>query len=298
MKIQGSIVALVTPMNADGSVDLDSMRRLMDWQIAEGTDAFVIVGTTGESPTVNVDEHAELIRVAVEHSGKRVPIIAGAGGNSTAEAIVLTRYSKMAGADATLQVVPYYNKPTQPGVYAHFSTVAKATDTPVMLYDIPGRAGIPIAPETYRRLAEIDSIVAVKDAKADFGAATEVMATTDLHYYSGDDGLTLPWMAMGAVGLVSVTAHVAPNLFRALIDAVVAQDLVEAQRLHLELAPIVRATMGRAPGCVAAKEILAWQGVLGQPVVRLPHVLSEPEVLAAMREDLMTSSLAHTLKNA
>ncbi|MDU2146010.1 MAG: dihydrodipicolinate synthase family protein, partial [Staphylococcus sp.] len=225
-------------------------------------------------------------------------IIAGVGSNDTAHTIELAHRAEKVGVDGLLVVTPYYNKPTQPGVYAHFSTVAKATDTPVMLYDIPGRAGIPIAPETYRRLAEIDSIVAVKDAKADFGAATEVMATTDLHYYSGDDGLTLPWMAMGAVGLVSVTAHVAPNLFRALIDAVVAQDLVEAQRLHLELAPIVRATMGRAPGCVAAKEILAWQGVLGQPVVRLPHVLSEPEVLAAMREDLMTSSLAHTLKNA
>ena len=164
MKIQGSIVALVTPMNADGSVDLDCMRRLMDWHIAEGTDAFVIVGTTGESPTVNVDEHAELIRVAVEHSGKRVPIIAGAGGNATAEAIVLTRYAQMAGADASLQVVPYYNKPTQEGMYQHFRSIAEAVDLPMILYNVPGRTVADMSNQTIKRLAEAPNIIGVKDA--------------------------------------------------------------------------------------------------------------------------------------
>ena len=292
------LTAMVTPFAQDGSVDEKQVADLANYLVDNGHDGLVVCGTTGEYSTMTDDENERVFQIVKDTVGSRAKINAGVGSNDTAHTIELAHRAEKVGVDGLLVVTPYYNKPTQPGVYAHFSTVAKATDTPVMLYDIPGRAGIPIAPETYRRLAEIDSIVAVKDAKADFGAATEVMATTDLHYYSGDDGLTLPWMAMGAVGLVSVTAHVAPNLFRALIDAVVAQDLVEAQRLHLELAPIVRATMGRAPGCVAAKEILAWQGVLGQPVVRLPHVLSEPEVLAAMREDLMTSSLAHTLKNA
>ena len=278
------LTAMVTPFAQDGSVDEKQVADLANYLVDNGHDGLVVCGTTGEYSTMTDDENERVFQIVKDTVGSRAKIIAGVGSNDTAHTIELAHRAEKVGVDGLLVVTPYYNKPTQPGVYAHFSTVAKATDTPVMLYDIPGRAGIPIAPETYRRLAEIDSIVAVKDA--------------DLHYYSGDDGLTLPWMAMGAVGLVSVTAHVAPNLFRALIDAVVAQDLVEAQRLHLELAPIVRATMGRAPGCVAAKEILAWQGVLGQPVVRLPHVLSEPEVLAAMREDLMTSSLAHTLKNA
>ena len=266
------LTAMVTPFAQDGSVDEKQVAHLAEYLIDNGHDGLIVCGTTGEYSTMTDDENERVFAIVKE--------------------------AEKVGVDGLLVVTPYYNKPTQHGVYAHFSTVAKATSTPIMLYDIPGRASIPIAPDTYRRLAELDNIVAVKDAKADFGAATDVMATTDLHYYSGDDGLTLPWMAVGAVGLVSVTAHVAPMLFRELIDAVVAQDLVSAQRINLQLVPIVNATMGRAPGAVAAKEILAWQGVLGTPVVRLPHVLSEPEVVEAIRADLLSSTIAQTLKNA
>ena len=188
------------------------MADLANYLVDNGHDGLVVCGTTGEYSTMTDDENERVFQIVKDAVGSRAKIVAGVGSNDTAHTIELARRAEKVGVDGLLVVTPYYNKPTQAGVYAHFSTVAKATDTPVMLYDIPGRAGIPIAPATYRRLAEIDSIVAVKDAKADFGAATEVMATTDLHYYSGDDGLTLPWMAMGAVGLVSVTAHVAPHL--------------------------------------------------------------------------------------
>lgn len=292
------LTAMVTPFAQDGSVDEKQVAHLAEYLINNGHDGLIVCGTTGEYSTMTDDENERVFAIVKEAVGDRASIVAGVGSNDTAHTIELARRAEKVGVDGLLVVTPYYNKPTQHGVYAHFSTVAKATSTPIMLYDIPGRASIPIAPDTYRRLAELDNIVAVKDAKADFGAATDVMATTDLHYYSGDDGLTLPWMAVGAVGLVSVTAHVAPMLFRELIDAVVAQDLVSAQRINLQLVPIVNATMGRAPGAVAAKEILAWQGVLGTPVVRLPHVLSEPEVAESIRADLLSSTIAQTLKNA
>ena len=213
MNIQGSIVALVTPMNADGSVDLDCMRRLMDWHIAEGTDAFVIVGTTGESPTVNVDEHAELIRVAVEHSGKRVPIIAGAGGNATAEAIVLTRYAQMAGADASLQVVPYYNKPTQEGMYQHFRRIAEAVELPMILYNVPGRTVADMSNQTICRLADVPNIIGVKDATGNIARGIDLLRQVPEGFsvYSGDDSTALALMLCGAKGNISVVANVAPK---------------------------------------------------------------------------------------
>ena len=296
--IIGSMTALITPFK-EGKLDEQTYSKLIKRQIANGISAVVPVGTTGESATLTHDEHRVCIEIAVDAcKGTDVKVLAGAGSNATHEAIGLAQFAQAHGADGILSVAPYYNKPTQAGVFAHYQAVAKTSDTPIMVYDIPGRSAIPIEPDTYRRMAEIDSIVAVKDAKADFGAASEVMATTDLQYYSGDDGLTLPWMSVGAVGLVSVTAHVAPQLFRELIDAVVAQDLVTAQRVHLLLTPIVRATMSRAPGCVSAKQILSWQGVLGTPVVRLPHVLSEPAVVEAMRSDLRDSVIAHSIQNS
>ncbi|WP_311639585.1 4-hydroxy-tetrahydrodipicolinate synthase [Rothia aeria] len=292
------LTAMVTPFAADGSVDEAQTVKLAEYLVDNGHDGLVVCGTTGEYSTMTDDENERVFQIVKDAVGHRAKIVAGVGSNDTAHTIELARRADKVGVDGLLVVTPYYNKPTQAGVFAHYQAVAKTSDTPIMVYDIPGRSAIPIEPDTYRRMAEIDSIVAVKDAKADFGAASEVMATTDLQYYSGDDGLTLPWMSVGAVGLVSVTAHVAPQLFRELIDAVVAQDLVTAQRVHLLLTPIVRATMSRAPGCVSAKQILSWQGVLGTPVVRLPHVLSEPAVVEAMRSDLRDSVIAHSIQNS
>ena len=198
--------------------------------------------------------------------------------------------------DGLLIVTPYYNKPTQAGVEAHFRSLADSVDVPIMLYDIPGRAGIPIAPETLVSLAGHPNIVAVKDAKADLVAATRVLAETDLLYYSGDDGLTLPWMSIGAAGLVGVTTHVATAEYRRLIDAVRAQDLTTAQQLHLDLEPVVRATMTRAPGAVAAKTILMWQGKLPHDTVRLPHVRPTEAEAALIRADLEGSIVSGTIE--
>lgn len=292
------LTAMVTPFAPDGSVDEAQTVKIAQYLVDNGHDGLVVCGTTGEYSTMTDDENERVFQIVKDAVGDRAKIVAGVGSNDTAHTIELARRADKVGVDGLLVVTPYYNKPTQSGVFAHYQAVANSSETPIMVYDIPGRAGISIVPATYRRMAELDSIVAVKDAKADFDAATEVMETTDLQYYSGDDGLTLPWMSVGAVGLVSVTAHVAPLLFRELIDAVVAQDLVTAQRIHLQLAPIVRATMSRAPGCVAAKEILSWQGVLGTPVVRLPHVLSEPAVIQQMRADLQGSVIAQSIQNA
>ena len=240
MKIEGSIVALVTPMNADGSVDLDSARRLMDWQIAEGTDALSVVGTTGESPTVNVDEHAEMIRVAVEHSGKRIPVIAGAGGNSTAEAIALTRYAQMAGADASLQVVPYYNKPTQEGLYQHFKSVAEAVDLPMILYNVPGRTVADLSNETILRLSEIPNIIGVKDATGNIARGIDLLRRVPEGFsvYSGDDSTALALMLCGAKGNISVVANVAPKNMQLMCAAAIRGDVETARKLNNMMVPL------------------------------------------------------------
>ena len=292
---KGAGVALVTPMHEDLSINYEKLDELLEEQIAAGTDAIIICGTTGEYSTMTDKENENVFRIVKEAVGGRAKIVAGVGSNDTAHTLHLASRAEAVGVDGLLVVTPYYNKPTQTGLEAHFRTVADAVKTPVMLYDIPGRAGIPITPAVYRALADHENIVAVKDAKADFTAATEVMETTDLDYYSGDDGLTLPWLAMGAVGLVGVTSHVAPEHFRQLIDATVAGDLATAQKLHLDLAPVVRAAMSRVPGCVAAKQILTWQGILDSATVRLPHVLATDEEAALMRSDLEGSIIASTL---
>jgi 4-hydroxy-tetrahydrodipicolinate synthase len=240
MKIEGSIVALVTPMNEDGSVDLDSARRLMDWQIAEGTDALSVVGTTGESPTVNVDEHAEMIRVAVEHSGRRIPVIAGAGGNSTAEAIALTRYAQMAGADVSLQVVPYYNKPTQEGMYQHFKSVAEAVDLPMILYNVPGRTVADLSNETILRLSEIPNIIGVKDATGNIARGIDLLRRVpeDFAVYSGDDSTAMALMLCGAKGNISVVANVAPKNMHLMCAAAIKGDVVTARKLNDLMLPL------------------------------------------------------------
>lgn len=289
------LTAMVTPFSQDGSVDEKATAELATRLIDRGHDGLIVCGTTGEYSTMTDEENERVFRIVKEAVGDRAKIVAGVGSNDTAHTLHLTKAADRVGVDGLLVVTPYYNKPTQSGLVGHFSTVAQSTDTPVMLYDIPGRAGIPIQPDTYKVLAELDNIVAVKDAKADLGAASEVMASTDLQYYSGDDGLTLPWLSIGAVGLVGVTTHIAPELFRKLIDSFVEKDLETAQSIHRNLVPVIRAAMGRVPGCVAAKEILKWQGELENSTVRLPHVEPTEAEAAAMRADLQQSVIASTL---
>ncbi|MEG9247628.1 4-hydroxy-tetrahydrodipicolinate synthase [Arthrobacter sp. Soc17.1.1.1] len=283
----GSLVtAMVTPFTADGAVDFDATAALAARLVDDGCDGLVVSGTTGETSTLEDSEKEDLYRVVAETVGDRARVIAGTGTNHTSHSVEMARRAERAGAHAQLVVTPYYNKPTQAGVLAHFEAVAAASDLPVMVYDIPGRSGIPITTETMLRLAENPRIGALKDAKADFAAITRVLASTDLDVYSGDDGLTLPWMAAGAVGVVSVTAHVATRAFRALVDAAAAGDFAEARRVHFELDPVIRAVMTHIPGAVSAKEILHRRGVLPNAVVRLPLVGPEPHELEAVLADL------------
>ena len=235
--ITGSIVALVTPMHADGSIDYPALRRLIDWQIDEGTQCIGVVGTTGESPTVTVDEHCEIIRVAVEHTRGRVPVMAGAGANSTAEAIELSRFALKVGADCTLSVVPYYNKPSQEGIYRHFKAIAEAVDIPMVLYNVPSRTVADMQVGTVLRLAKVPGIVGLKEASWDIVRAAELIRDVPAGFsiYSGNDDSAIALMLLGGHGTVSVTANVAPGAMQALCAAALAGDAREATRLHLQL---------------------------------------------------------------
>ncbi|UVJ40931.1 4-hydroxy-tetrahydrodipicolinate synthase [Arthrobacter sp. CJ23] len=289
------LTAMVTPFTKDGDVDYRQAAELAGKLVDDGCDGLVVTGTTGETSTLTDEENLGMFRAVKEAVGDRAAIIAGTGTNDTAHSIHLSQEAAKLGVDALLIVTPYYNKPSQAGVRAHFEAIASATDLPVMLYDIPGRSGIQIAPETMIGLAAHPNIVAVKDAKADFAAATRVMAETDLLFYSGDDGLTLQWMAIGAVGLIGVTTHVATRRFRELVDAVNANDLATARRINFELEPVVRATMARVQGAVAAKQILKWQGVLPNSIVRLPLVEPDAVEIAIIREDLAGAGMDFTV---
>jgi len=235
--IVGSIVALVTPMHDDGRVDYDALRRLIDWHVAEGTDCVGVVGTTGESPTVSVDEHCEIIRIAVEHAKGRVPIMAGTGGNSTAEAIELSRFARKVGADCTLSVVPYYNKPSQEGIYQHFKAIAEAVDIPMVLYNVPGRTVADMQHETALRLAQVPGIVGIKEATGDIERALWLIkqAPEGFSVYSGDDGTAVALMLLGGQGNVSVTANVAPRAMHELCRAAVAGQARDAAALQMRL---------------------------------------------------------------
>ena len=240
--ITGSIVALVTPMHEDGSVDYAALRKLIDWHVAEGTDCIGVVGTTGESPTVNVEEHCEIIRVAVEQAAKRVPILAGCGANSTAEAIELAKFAQKVGADCQLQVVPYYNKPTQEGQYLHFKAIAEATggDLPVMLYNVPGRAGADMLHDTVLRLAQVPGIFGIKEATGNLERAQWLIKETPAEFsvYSGDDPTAVGLMLMGGKGNVSVSANVAPRLMHELCMAAIAGDVKRAMQIQFQLLPV------------------------------------------------------------
>ncbi|MCT1601807.1 4-hydroxy-tetrahydrodipicolinate synthase [Kocuria sp. p3-SID1433] len=289
------LTAMVTPFRADGSVDLDSTAALAQRLVDQGCDGLVVGGTTGEYSTMTDDEHEAVFRTVREAVGDRAALVAGAGSNDTAHTMHLSEQAQKVGMDGLLIVTPYYNKPTQAGVVAHFEKVADSVELPIMLYDIPGRTGIPLSAETLIRLGEHPNIAAVKDAKADLTEATRVMAESDLLFYSGDDGLTVPWMAIGAVGLVGVTSHVDTPRFRRMIDAMRADDLATARTLAYELERVVRATMTHVPGAVAAKQILHWQGVLPGHTVRLPYVEATQDELAVMRADLEGSVVQDTI---
>ncbi|MBU1224148.1 MAG: 4-hydroxy-tetrahydrodipicolinate synthase [Gammaproteobacteria bacterium] len=236
----GSLVAIVTPMSDDGALDLDALRRLVDWHIAEGTDGIVVVGTTGESPTVSYDEHCLLIRTTVEQAAGRVPVIAGTGANSTSEAIELTECAKAAGAQAGLSVVPYYNKPTQEGLYQHYRKIAEAVDLPLILYNVPGRTVADLSNDTTLRLAEVPGIVGVKDATGSMERAADLLrrAPKDFALYSGDDASAMPFMLLGGHGVISVTANVAPKLMHEMCVAARAGNLARARELNNALLPL------------------------------------------------------------
>lgn len=241
--LRGSIVALVTPMSPDRTVDYSALRKLIDWHIAEGTDCICVVGTTGESPTVSVEEHCEIIRVAVEQSAKRVPIMAGCGANSTSEAIALAQFAKKVGADSQLQVVPYYNKPTQEGQYQHFKAIAEAVDLPMVLYNVPGRTVADMAHDTVLRLAQVPGIIGIKEATGNIERAQWLIkeAPKNFAIYSGDDPTAVALMLCGGHGNVSVTANVAPRLMHELCQAATAGKAQEAMAIQLKLLPLHKA---------------------------------------------------------
>ena len=285
--IKGSIVAIVTPMHDDGSIDYDSYRRLIDWHVSQGTAAIVAVGTTGESPTVDVDEHGELIRVAVEQAGGRVPVIAGTGGNSTREAIELTDHARKVGAFASLQVVPYYNRPTQEGLYRHFRAVAEAVDLPVILYNVPGRTVADLANDTTVRLSEVDGIVGLKDATGDIPRVCDLLARlpADFALYSGNDDSALALMAMGGHGVISVTANVAPAAMAKMCAAALADDWARAREINRGLLPL-HLRLFVEPNPIPVKWALHRMQRIGGGI-RLPltqlSAQNQPVVLAAMR---------------
>lgn len=235
--LRGSIPAIVTPMHDDGSLDLPAFRKLVDWHVEEGTDALVVVGTSGESATLNVEEHILMVKTAVEHAAGRLPIIAGAGGNSTAEAIELTKHAKEVGAQASLQVVPYYNKPTQEGMYRHFAKIAEAVDLPVVLYNVPGRTVADMSNETILRLAQVPGIVGVKEATGNLDRAAHLIkyAPAGFSIFSGDDPTAIALMLLGGHGNISVTANVAPRLMSELCRAALEGDAKTARAIHLKL---------------------------------------------------------------
>ena len=287
--ITGSIVALVTPMHEDGSVDYPTLRKLIDWHIAEGTDCIGVVGTTGESPTVNVEEHQEIIRVSVEQAAKRVPIMAGCGANSTAEAIELARFAKKVGADCQLQVVPYYNKPTQEGQYQHFKAIAEAVgELPMYLYNVPGRSVADMLHDTVLRLAEVPGIVGIKEATGNIERAQWLIRDLPKGFavFSGDDPTAVALMLCGGQGNISVTANVAPRLMHELCVAAIAGDREKAMQIQFQLMPLHKQLFVEA-NPIPVKWAMARMGLMGG-AMRLPmtplSAANEPVVERALND--------------
>jgi len=284
--LQGSLVAIATPMHEDGGLDIDALRSLIDFHINEGTDGIVIVGTTGESPTVDVEEHCLLIKTTVEHVAKRIPVIAGTGANSTREAIELTKHAKALGADACLLVAPYYNKPTQEGLYQHYCAVAEAVDIPQILYNVPGRTACDISNETTLRLAAIPNIVGIKDATGSIERGTDLIlrAPTGFAIYSGDDATGMALMLLGAHGVISVTANVAPKLMHEMYLAATAGNTKEACAINAKLFPLHQKLFLEA-NPIPVKWVLQQMGLIG-PGLRLPLV-----PLSAQHHDVLRGAM-------
>lgn len=284
----GSLVAIVTPMKAGGALDLDALKRLVDWHIESGTAAIVVVGTTGESPTVDVDEHCLLIRTVVEHARRRVHVMAGVGANATSEAIELTAYAKKVGADSGLSVVPYYNKPTQEGLYRHFRAIAEKVDLPIVLYNVPGRTVADLSTETAIRLAQVPGIVGIKDATGNMERAADLVkrAPQGFALYSGDDASALAFILLGGHGTISVTANVAPRLMHEMCAAALGGDLVKARQINARLLGLHRHLFVEA-NPIPVKWAVSRMGLI-ESGIRLPLTPLSPEhherVLLAMRE--------------
>jgi 4-hydroxy-tetrahydrodipicolinate synthase len=286
--IQGSMPALITPMLADGQVDYPTLRKLIDWHVAEGTDALVIVGTSGESPTVTVDEHREILRVSVEQAAKRIPIIAGCGANSTAEAIALAKFAESIGADAQLQVVPYYNKPTQEGMFLHFKAIAEATPKlPVILYNVPGRTVADLQHDTVLRLAQVPGIIGIKEATGNIERAQWLIRDLPKSFavFSGDDPTAVALMLVGGAGNISVTANVAPRLMHELCVAAMKGDIATAMKIQFQLMPVHKNLFVEA-NPIPVKWAMNRMGLSG-PALRLPmtelSASQRPVVEAALK---------------
>jgi len=285
------LTAMVTPFTADGALDLDAAARVAEHLVDNGNDGVVVSGTTGESPTTSVEEDGRLLRAVVEAVGDRATVVAGVGTNDTAHSVALATQAGKAGADGMLVVTPYYSKPTQDGLVAHFTTVADTCGLPVMLYDIPSRASTTIAPETYRRLAQHERIVAVKDAVGDLARGVRIMADTGLAFYSGDDVLNLGWLTHGGVGVVSVVAHVAGRDYATMVEAVEKGDLDTALATYQKLVPVVDVIMTRAQGAMTAKAGLELLGVIANRNVRLPLVPASDDLVDEIRSVLTATGL-------
>lgn len=289
--LKGSLVAIATPMHADGTLDLPSLRSLIDFHVDQGTDGIVIVGTTGESPTVDFDEHCLLIRTTVEQVAGRIPVIAGTGANCTREAIELTTQAKEVGADACLLVAPYYNRPTQEGLYQHFKTIAEAVDIPQILYNVPGRTGCDISNDTALRLSAIPNIVGVKDATGNIERGTDLLrrAPADFAVYSGDDASSLALMLLGGHGTISVTANVAPKLVHEMCVAAFAGDVAQARDINRKLFPLHQKLFVEA-NPIPVKWALSEMGLI-QPGLRLPLTPLASQHHDVLREAMRSANL-------
>ncbi len=288
------LTAMVTAFADDWSIDLDGTVRVAGHLADHGHDGLVVLGTTGEAPTVSVEESARILRVVIDAVGDRVKVVAGVGTNNTAHSVELAEQAFKLGADGGLLVTPYYNKPTQEGVAAHIEAVAAATELPLMLYDIPGRSGIAIAEDTYKRVAESPRIVAAKDAVGDLFRGVRIMEATGLAFYSGDDVMNLGWLTHGGCGLVSVVGHVAGDQYAAMVRAVEAGDLGEALAIYRRLVPVVDAVMNRAPGAMTSKAAMQLLGVLDNRRMRLPLVPAGDDLVAHLRTQLENAGLLET----
>jgi 4-hydroxy-tetrahydrodipicolinate synthase len=285
------LTAMVTPFAADGSVDLEATARVATHLADHGHDGVVVSGTTGESPTTSTEEDGRILRAVVDAVGDRMKVVAGVGTNNTAHSIELAEQAFKIGAHGTLLVTPYYNKPTQEGLAAHFEAVADASALPVMLYDIPGRTGLQISEDTYRRVARHERIVAVKDAVGNLYRGVRIMQETGLAFYSGDDVLNLGWLTHGGSGIVSVVGHVAGDQYAAMVRAVEAGDLAGALDVYRRLVPVVDAIMNKAPGVMMAKAAMELLGVIPNRNVRLPLVPADDALVAHLRAELVAAGL-------